>query len=85
MTQDVMLFMSGQLIAILIAIGISYSRTRETLVELKTRLTSLELHSEQGISGLRRDHVALSSRVDGISRAVARLEGAANLQGHNDP
>jgi len=79
MSAELVMFLCGQLILILMAIGASYIKTREQLVELRTRLTSLELHYEAGITNLRRDHVALAARVDGISRAVARLEGASNL------
>ena len=72
---NVIMFLSGQLITLLMAIGASYIKTREQLIELRTRLTSLEVHYENGIANLRHDHSALSDRVDGISRAVARLEG----------
>lgn len=81
MTTEIVMFLAGQLIAILLAIGASYVKTREQLVELRTRLTSLEIHYDQGMTILRQDQSALSGRVDGISRAVARLEGAVHPAG----
>jgi len=76
MSIEVILFLAGQAIAILIGIGLSYIHTREQLVELKIRMQHIEIQQEQGLKNLRSDHSALSEQVGGISRAVARLEGA---------
>lgn len=75
LAPDVVVFMVGQVIAILFGIAVSHIKTREQIVELKTRLDSLEIHYEAGLASISRDHHALSTRVDGISRAVANIEG----------
>lgn len=86
MSIEVILFLLGQAVALIIAIAMSYIRTREQLIEMKVRLQQLEISHDQGLRHLRDDHGRLAERVAGISRSVARIEGGCvRARDRSDP
>jgi len=60
------MFLIAQSVVIVGAILIAYIRTAVAIAVLKSNTADLK-----------KDHATLVGKVDGISRAVARLEGAA--------
>lgn len=65
MTPDWWMFLIAQSVIIVGAIVLAYIRTAVAIAVLKTDTKQLK-----------GDHATLVSKVDGISRAVGRLEGA---------
>lgn len=71
MNDNIILFMIGQAVIILVGLFSSHSRLNERIAELRGMVTQLQITA----TGLRSDHVSLSDKVDGISRHVSHIEG----------
>lgn len=73
MLTESALWIIGQTVIIVLAIFGAFVRSRERLTQVETSLHHIEVNTDR----LKDDHNGLSDKVDGISRAVARLEGKA--------
>ncbi len=71
MDQNMALFLVGQSAVIVGAVATSYVRTRIALAKLEVRGENVEYR----IIDLKTEHALLSKKVDGVSRAVSRIQG----------
>lgn len=76
MEQSMILFLVGQSAVIVGAVATSYVKTRISLAKLEVRGENVEFR----LMDLKKDHSLLSGKVDGVSRAVSRLQGGRNTQ-----
>ena len=68
---ETFLFLIAQSVIIIGAIVTTYVRTAVAIAELKIRAQQIELNTD----ALKADHTKLAGKVDGVSRAVSRMEG----------
>ena len=71
MNENIMLFLAGQALVILIGVFSSHSRLSERIAELRGMVTQLQITA----TNLHNDHASLVDKVDGISRHVSHIEG----------
>ena len=79
MSDNIILFMIGQAVIILVGLFSSHSKLNERIAELRGMTMQLQITA----TGLRTDHVGLSEKVDGISRHVAHIEGMEEARMRN--
>lgn len=65
------LWIIGQTLIIVLAILGAFVRSRERLAKVETSLHHIEVNTER----LKDDHNDLARKVDGVSRALAKIEG----------
>ncbi len=65
----------GQTIVIVLAVVASHVRRGERITRLETQIEYIVMR----VDGLASDHSGLGRQVQGISRAVARLQGAIDV------
>lgn len=75
MSENVILFLIGQSVVIVGSIVVAYVKTAVAIAELKIHTQATQIQTQ----GLSKDHGNLARQVNGISRSLARLEGAAHL------
>ena len=73
---DTAMWVIGQTVVLLIVIVGAALRHIGRLVKVETKVDMTKEHIDTRINDLRDDHGGLSRQVLGISRALARLEGA---------
>jgi hypothetical protein len=78
-SDNIILFMIGQAVIILVGLFSSHSKLNERIAELRGMTMQLQITA----TGLRNDHVSLSDKVDGISRHVAHIEGMEEARTRN--
>jgi hypothetical protein len=69
--MELVIFLAGQLIVVLLAVLSSHVKLATQMAELRGMVIQLQLTA----SSLKGDHSDLSNKVDGISRHVAQIEG----------
>lgn len=71
MDNTIVLLLVGQSAVIIGSVAASYIKTRVALAKLEVRGENLEAR----LMDLKADHENLASKVDGVSRAMSRLQG----------